>query len=393
MHSLWSNMRLFCTCLSLAFCTAASSSQRTSANSSTSPVAYVYVSSTPANSITNVIAAFSASKTGQLTNITGSPYPYNDFSLSVNGDKLFGLGPSTYIDGYAIGTGGELTYLTSTDSSSYDPNGCGSPGWLFSDNTGADLYTEVFDYDCSNNGFQSYKVNNNGELTFLGSTNGGAGSFNGVYLPLSFIGNNQFGYEATNNGCFYYAIHQVQRTGSGDLNDEGASLPMPPPPPGYNIYIPLFSAADPAGRYVAVTMEPAVPPGCSSGVSIQVGSFTADSNGNLSSSNTYQDMPDTAITAVNDMKISPSGKLLAVAGSGGLQVFHFNGANPPSTYTPLLTADTINQMFWDHANHLYAISQSAGTLHVFTITATGYSEAAGSPYSITSPSYIAVKPR
>jgi len=28
----------------------------------------------------------------------------------------------------------------------------------------------------------------------------------GVYLPLTFIGDNKFGYEAVNNGCFYYQI-------------------------------------------------------------------------------------------------------------------------------------------------------------------------------------------
>jgi hypothetical protein len=35
--------------------------------------------------------------------------------------------------------------------------------------------------------------------------------------------------------------------------------------------------------------------------------------------------------------MSPSGKLLAVAGTTGLQVFHFNGSNPIKPYTGLLT--------------------------------------------------------
>jgi len=30
-------------------------------------------------------------------------------------------------------------------------------------------------------------------------------------------------------------------------------------------------------------------------------------------------------------------------------------------YTGLLTTDSVNQMFWDDDNHLYAISQSAGS--------------------------------
>jgi hypothetical protein len=104
-------------------------------------------------------------------------------------------------------------------------------------------------------------------------------------------------------------------------------------------------------------------------------------------------MPATLVTYIQDLKVSPSGKLLAVAGQGGLQFFHFNGANPPTAYTPLLTTDDISQMFWDNANHLFAISQQAGTLHVFNVTPTGYSEAAGSPYTVSQPGSIAVQAR
>jgi hypothetical protein len=104
-------------------------------------------------------------------------------------------------------------------------------------------------------------------------------------------------------------------------------------------------------------------------------------------------MPNTLVTSVQDLKISPNGRLLAVAGQGGLQVFHFNGANPPTAYTPLLTTDTITQMFWDNDNHLYAISQTANTLHVYTVTPTAYSEAAGSPHAISQPQYVAVQAR
>src|ERR1700735_4305561 len=39
----------------------------------------------------------------------------------------------------------------------------------------------------------------------------------------------------------------------------------------------------------------------------------------------------------------------------------------------------------DNDNHLYAISRSAGKLFVVTITSTGYRQAAGSPYAVTSP--------
>ena len=91
--------------------------------------------------------------------------------------------------------------------------------------------------------------------------------------------------------------------------------------------------------------------------------------------------------------MSPSGKLLAVGGSAGLQVFHFNAAAPITHDTGLLTAKPIDQFFWDNANHLYAISRAAGKLYVFTVTPTGATQAAGSPYSIAHPQNIIVQPK
>jgi len=110
---------------------------------------------------------------------------------------------------------------------------------------------------------------------------------------------------------------------------------------------------------------------------------------------TDSNMPTTSVTNnqdmwITDVAMSPSGQLLAVAGTGGLQVFHFNGADPITHYTGLLTTDSVNQMFWDDDNHLYAISQSAGKLFVFTVTPTRHGQAPGSPYTITNPQEMAV---
>ena len=85
------------------------------------------------------------------------------------------------------------------------------------------------------------------------------------------------------------------------------------------------------------------------------------------------------------MKMSPSGKVLAIAGASGVQVFHFNGANSVTAFSGLMTRDEVDQMFWDDANHLYAVSRSAGKLFVFTVTDTSCRPAPGSPYTIGSP--------
>jgi WD40 repeat protein len=99
-------------------------------------------------------------------------------------------------------------------------------------------------------------------------------------------------------------------------------------------------------------------------------------------------MPKVSVASVTSIAMSPSGELLAVGGTAGVQVFHFNGANPVTRYTGLLNSVEVDQMSWDSDNHLYAISQSAGKLFVFTITPTSYSQAAGSPYAITKPQNI-----
>jgi hypothetical protein len=379
-------------CLSFATCTLAIQGQKATPHASPKPVTFVYVSSQPANSTEDVINAFSASATGQLTAVPGSPFAGNDSSLSVNGDELYGVNvAATYLDGYEIGKTGGLTYVESTNYAQYNPNDCGFAGYLFPDRTGADLYALNFIGDCANNTYQSYKVDKSGELTFLGSANGGAGSFSGINAPLSFLGNNEFGYEATNNGCFYYQVWGFQRTKSGDLNTLAVSAPLPAPPSGYSIYVPEFAAADPA-NHVAIAMQANNPPGCST-EPIQIGSFTANAQGNLSTTNNSGDMPAIELSAVYDMKISPNGALLAVGGPEGLQILHFNGPRPPSAYTGLVTTDAISQMFWDKDNHLYAISNAAGRLHVFTITNSTYSEAPGSPYAINQPFGLAVQPK
>jgi hypothetical protein len=121
--------------------------------------------------------------------------------------------------------------------------------------------------------------------------------------------------------------------------------------------------------------------------------YTADSSGDLTTNSTSANMPKVAVGSVIDMKMSPSGKVLAIAGTSGVQVFHFNGANSVTAFSGLMTRDEVDQMFWDDANHLYAVSRSAGKLFVFTVTDTSSRPAPGSPYTIGSPYGLAVLAR
>ena len=368
-------------CLVVAFGTASGFSQA---------VAYIYIANNPKNSSTNEIAAWSAAPDGKLTPLFDSPFRENVSNLVVNGKHLVAISRTgTNIDTFAIESGGALRYISSTNYANHSSGDCAAAGQLFFDHSGTNLYVQEFNADCANTGVASFAMNKySGALSYLGLDITGA--FPGDNNAAWFIGNNVYAYTAVNSACMYYEIYGFKRDSNGLLVSTSAGSSLPTPPPNVRRYVPDLVAADPF-NHLAVLMQPANPPGCASGP-LQLAVYTANSSGVLSTTSTHANMPPTSIASPYDMKMSPSGKLLAVAGQQGLQIFHFNGGNPITHDTGLLTADPINQMFWDNSNHLYAISQSAGKLHVFTITPTFAREAWGSPYSINSPENLIVQP-
>jgi len=382
----------FCAALSAASASAQSSPSADSQPDqfSSSSVAYVYVAAGTGNGNPNSVVGYSASSTGALTPIPGSPFPQNVSSLAVNGKYLMATDNSspTNIDTFKIGSNGALTYVTSTPC--VQPgNQCLFAANLFFDHTGSDLYAMELDAD-NNNETASYAVDkSSGALNYLGNTITGA--FPGDYTSTFFIGDNVYAYSADQSGCMYPNIYAFQRESSGLLNSIASQFNVQPtPPPGVRIYYPDLTVADPTNN-LAMLEQPANPPGCAPGP-VQIAVFTADANGNLTTNSTYKTMPATKISNPYDMKMSPSGQLLAVAGQEGLQIFHFNGSNPVTHYTALLTKEPVNQMFWDNDNHLYAISNTAGQLLVYTITPTTHQKAPGSPYPITGVQDIIVQP-
>ena len=117
----------------------------------------------------------------------------------------------------------------------------------------------------------------------------------------------------------------------------------------------------------------------------QLASYTVNaSTGSIVSTNTWEQMPTPAVKNIGSMNMSPSGKLVAIGGNPGLEIFHFNGAAPMTAYSAtLLPTVEIDQLAWDNNNHLYALSYAAGQLYVYTVTPTSISEVAGSPYTVT----------
>ena len=348
-----------------------------SQEASSAPVAYVYVSISVSN-VKDEVVGYQAAANGALTLIPGTPFPYNVSSLALNGAWLFGVETSQNIDSFSIAPNGALTFkdqytTTLTGGSLYD---------LFLDHTGSSLYAI---YYTTNNDYLSQSIDQStGQLSFLNDLAGGPDH----NVPLSFIGNNQFAYASS---CYHFGpeIFGVQRASDGTLSLLSLNPPFPAEKSG-GFYCPWAAAADPT-NHLAVALTPYTSNWGGDGPT-QLAVYTADSSGNLTTTSTYQNMPAVLTQGAQAYWMSPSGKYLAVGGAG-LQVFHFNGANPITHFTGLLTTDTIDKVYWDKANHLYAISHDAGKLYVFSVTATGVTQAPGSPHTIKTPQSLIVLPK
>lgn len=383
----------------LAGCASSASDPPVTAHSKqdgNSTVAYIYVSNTPnpdksANS-PGQITAYAADANGALAEIPGSPFKDDVGYMVVNGLYLMAAeNAQPAIDTYNIHADGSLTFAARTNYAQDNSNHCGIAGALYFDHTGQTLYVQEYDIDCANSGTASFAVQDKtGQLSYLGNAITGT-EYNNSNAAF-FIGNNIYAYAAGPPGCYIYSIDGFQRGNNGLLSviDAGAPSYLPGPPGGFHVFVPDLAAADTA-NHVAITEIPANPPGCL-GQPVRISTWIADANGKLTTKSTYSNMPTTAIVNPLDLKMAPSGKLVAIAGQEGLQVLHMNGADPVTRYTPLLTSDPVNMMFWDNNDHLYAISKKANKLHVFTITDTEYREAPGSPYTIDSPNDIIVQP-
>lgn len=369
-------------CLCAAVCTIAALPQVGFGQTSSSNVAYVYLSAYESSSSRDHVVAFAANRDGALSAVPGSPFAANVAQMAVNGKYLFGSDRNQIdIDAWRIDSDGSLDFSNTTSVQQANGN-CDVPGPIVLDHTGASLYNN--DINCTNNAYQALAVEDAaGTLRFLNYASSGSPEYEG---PLSFIGNNEYAYSAS---CYNFipAIFGVKRSSDGAITMLKSYPPLPKAKSGS--WCPYLAAADPA-NHLAVPMYPSND-GPQEGP-YQLAVYTANSAGDLSTSSTYANMPEVAVGVVTDIKMAPGGKLVAVAGRSGLQVFHFNGASPITAYTGLLTKDEIDQVFWDNDNHLYGISRSAGKLFVFTVTTTRYSQASGSPHAVTAPVNLIVQP-
>ncbi len=369
-------------------------------------VAYVYVQTL------NGIDVYRAAFSGKLKLVSGSPFSTAGDLIGSTGKYVISLDtdiPGTanvgmaHLHSYPVAANGAIgAQAAQIDTSTYAGGSCGQTSAGVLDRTSQYvqvLYNPSIYVSSPCTTYQTFALaNTSGAFTFLGDAVVNP-DISAELDPIAITGNNQFAY-ALDTDVFSAVYAGFIRESNGALANLTFSETDPPPPPPFEFFAWLV-AADPA-NHLAMALgsleffgSPLVTVGPT-----RLASYTVDASGNIASTNTPQNMPvpDVGPTL---MRISPSGTLLAVAGGpcnwcsisvltaqDGLEVFHFNGADPITPFTGVLTTDPIDQLEWDNNNHLFALSDSANKLYVFTATPSGFTQAPGSPYTVANPNGV-----
>jgi hypothetical protein len=372
------------------------------------PVAHVYVQTTKG------VNLYNTASNGSLSLAAGSPFKTIGLMVGING-KFFISNGTTIIHVYAMNTstGAIGKEVANIDTSIYSGSECGTTGPTFLDHTGQYIYLEHYNAIDPNGGsfvcyaIDSYKINaTSGQLTFLGSDGWPIDRMEGPPLGFTLTANNLYAFAIQDPGYGTQHVISFKRQSAGDLSAHSGAIITDPPTYGSDwSWLEFAVTADPTNHLaMSVMQEEGLPTGPYNPPFLA--SYTIDTTGHVTTTNTYSNMVKPTIWPTS-LNMSPSGKLLAVAGdisaaasdenptmSPGLQVFHFNGASPITKYSGVLTSDYIDFIHWDNANHLYALSNSSGKLYVYTVTPTSITKVPGSPFtvpSISKPSALIVR--
>jgi hypothetical protein len=394
----------------LTFCLAAlpptvafsqTSADVTPAATPPSAQAYVYVGSAKGAYLYN------AASNGSLSLVSGSPFAIAGNAIGSNGKFFFSLG-TNYLHSYSIAPNGALKGQAGQINTALHPYAsCSVVYGGTMDRTGTEAYV-LFDwlgsiYD-SCDALQSYRIDGTtGAFTFGGATEFAGTASQVLGSPLVIAGNNGHAYTFTRHYCAN-DLTEFYRDRFGVMNlDVSGGNTWPTPPDNDALYFPISMASDNQNlptSHLAIALHETFDDYCGASGPASLASFTVDYNGNTIYNGT---MIKSAVYPTS-MTINPQGNLLAVGGSAsntdnsggtqtsGLQVFHFNGANPIESYTGVLTTAPINDIRWDN-NNLYALSNSTRKLYAYTVTSSGITAAPGSPYTVAStPNALVVVP-
>lgn len=263
------------------------------------PVAYIYVSSNYSGS-NNRVVGYSANASGQLSQISGSPWSDNLYYLATNGTYLYGSTNISSDQGknifsYRVESNGALKYLGATNiHDDGSANACDFAGNLLFDHTGSYLYTFVTENECnSETAYLSFAVNKTtGHLNYLGVTN--PHNF-GLYTPLSMAADNLYAYSSAGGGM-YGTICSFKKGSNGALTllGSGGSICQTPwasgMPNTYSGYGGVVTA-DPT-NHLAMNMLYYDQNGTQYNKIQTIAINTT--NGALTSNSTFSNMPETA---------------------------------------------------------------------------------------------------
>jgi hypothetical protein len=322
---------------------------------------------------------------------TGSPFKPAGEIVGSTPTQFFTLG-KTLLHSYGIATDGaiesQLAQIGFFDYGYKPTSGqqCGTAGAVL-DHSGRYIYVQFGcgSYDLvSDTEYQTYLIHSDGAFSFDGSTDLPQCWGCGFGVP-SILGNESFAYADEISGHASTPIG-VRRESSGML--EWMQLSEQDPAPGGDFYYTVEGPdASPTGNYVVLQLYP------DGGVPPKLASYTVDSEGNISTTNTSSNMP----ISNNGQPLttfSPSGSLfVAYPGHGGgalvpqrIELYKFNGAAPLTLWQTLLSGVEISQVAFDRSNHLYAISDTENKLYVFTVTSTSVTQTSsisiGSPFKM-----------
>jgi len=357
----------------------------------TAPIAYVYVSTS------NGINLYDAAPNGKPGLVSGSPFHTTLPMIGSNGSYFVTLDYSDYatIHSYKVGSNGAIEgQVSSIDSQDYNGVNCGATDGGVFDHTGEHVYV-LLDTSANCGAFQTYSVaKGTGALSFKGANvNNNIGVSGCCTLP-AITPKDTFSYVSEQtfecDGC-YNTWGAFKIGGNGTFENSTGPITGPKPKSSNLLFTPGLMATDGedhlavlgswydqnAGQYTDAW---------------GLASYTVNpKTGALTSTNTWKELPSPINTGVGAMRMSPSGKILALAGEYGLQFFHFNGAAPITEFGGLKTKVEIDEIKWDNNNHLYALSNAynmysspngEAELFVFTVTPTSITEVPGSPFHI-----------
>jgi hypothetical protein len=362
---------------------------QTRASESTSTiVATIYLQ------VSKGINVYTADSAGKVSLVKGSPFPIEGLLNAVNGKDLISVGAAAVLS-YPInattGAVGKLASIVGTDS--YAGGECGytgtdgNPNGTTLDRNGHFFYVQLWTgqnpANCS--AWQSYSIGSDGHFTYLDTIYNGTYS-NGWAVPAgnqpTFSSSNDFFFTNLDYGEGVTGFQGLQKLSNGKLQVNSSFTDYPPVGDPIGPYYPTsFLQADNAG-HLAVAMIPSDEATQKFGP-IQLASFTIAPKGYVYSTNYWLSMPTPVIQeGMAGMAFSTNGKLLAVYGYPGVQLFHFNGAKPITKYTSLLPQEVIDRIGWDTAGHLYAVSYDSELIYVYNVTNSKVTELAGVPFKV-----------